>query len=161
AERRSAFASSCSGKVSNVSTNLLRDLRRSLRPVDGDDALGEDTCEVAVRTIDERHELGALALDAVGLAFPPGGGLLGRHENEERAVGQEVPCRRQVDLEDTLDAESAGKALIGEGGVEVAIADDVGPLRLRRPNDLVDELGTRCREESCLGPGRDLFSAED
>src|SRR5919106_3031999 len=65
AARRRAFASSCSGSVSKLSTDGLGKLVGTLRPIDRDYALGEDLRKLTVGAVDLRGEFRALALDAV------------------------------------------------------------------------------------------------
>src|ERR687892_683883 len=160
AARRSAFASSCSGKVSKLSTDGLGKLVGLLGPVDGNDTLGEDLGELAVGAVDVPGELGALALDPVRLLVLAGRGLLERQEQEKGAVGQETARGEQVELEHALDAQAAREPLVGERGVDVAVADDIGAADERRPDDLVDELRAGGGEERGLGPWGDGFAGE-
>src|SRR5437868_9167912 len=146
AARRRRFASACSGKVSKTSTDLLGDLIGWAVAVDGDDAPREHVRERTVRLVDRAVELLPLALDAVR-----GGAALGRDvgidEDEEGAVGQQALRRGEVELEHAVDAEVAGDALVGERGVDVAVADHVAPGLERRGDHALDELGACGREE--------------
>src|SRR5918912_2837760 len=63
AARRRRFASCCSGKLSKLDTDQLRDLLRRLRRVDGDHALREDLRELAVGLVDLVAEVLVLPLD--------------------------------------------------------------------------------------------------
>ena len=103
------MASSCSGSVSKLSTDGLRDLLDGLGGVDGDEPLAEDRGELAVAVVDGGGELVSLALDPVGFGAAPLGGLLGRQEEQEGAVGQESSGREQVQLEYSFDAEPASE----------------------------------------------------
>jgi hypothetical protein len=96
----------------------------------------------------------AFTLDPVGIVTTLARGLVERHLDQEGPVWKQVPGRSEVELEDALHAEPTGKSLIGQRGIDVAIAEDVLAARLSRPDDLVDELGAGCREESSLGPPR-------
>ena len=96
---------------------------------------------------------------------------VGRRRSSARAASLDRHSRRNVrsgagrraatvQLEHRVDAEAAGDALVGERGVEEAVADDVGAAVERRPDDLLDELRPRGREERRLGPGRDRAVAQ-
>ena len=50
--------------------------------------------------------------------------------------------------------------MVGERGVDVAVADDVGAALERGPDDALDELGARGRKQRSLGPGRQLVTVE-
>src|SRR2546428_11508444 len=123
AARSRRFASCCSGKLSNASTDLLCDLLGRLLAVDGHDAVGEHRRQLAVRAVDRAVEVFTLAFDPVGGACPR---RCGRRidEDEDGAVGEQSADRGLVQLQDGLDAEPARDALVGERRVDVAVADD-------------------------------------
>jgi UDP-glucose 4-epimerase len=101
-----------------------------------------------------------LALDPVGGGASLDGDL-GIDEDEERAVGQHAARGDEVQLEDALDAEPARDALVREGGVDVAVADDVGAGLQRGRDHACDELGARGGEERRLGPRAHLHAVEE
>ena len=66
-----------------------------------------------------------LALEVVEAAAADAAKADGRiHVEEQREVGQHAARRSQVQLADQLGIEAASVALIGDGGVGVAIAQD-------------------------------------
>src|SRR5207253_1158253 len=107
------FASACSGKLSNASTDLLCDLVGRPLAVDADDAVGEHRRKFAIGAVDRAMEVLALALDPVGGARA---GRRGRRidEHEEGPVGQEPADRVPVQIEHFFDAEAARDPLVGE-----------------------------------------------
>jgi hypothetical protein len=71
------------------------------------------------------HLLPLLILATVfALLLSPGGrgGIHGQHEG---AVGEEALEHRQVELEDPVEAEATRDSLVGERGIDVAVADHV------------------------------------
>ena len=68
--------------------------------------------------------------------------------------------RGDVQLEHAVDAEPARDTLVGERGVEEAVADDVAPRLERRADDSLDQLGPGGREQRRLRPGRGLVAVE-
>src|SRR5919198_6554105 len=88
AARSRRFASGCSGKVSNLSTDLDRDLSCGLCPVDGDDPAWEELRELPVGTIEDDCEVSVGALDAVALPPAPQS-LVDVDGEEERAIRQQ------------------------------------------------------------------------
>jgi UDP-glucose 4-epimerase len=99
------------------------------------------------------------ALDAIGGLGAPRRHL-GVDLDEEGLVRQPAPDRVHVHLEDGTDAEAARDALVGEGGVDVAIADHVAAGLERRGDNAVDELCAGRGEEGRLRPGGHLDSFE-
>src|SRR5918994_4562796 len=150
AARRSRFASSCSGKVSKLSTDLLGDIFGVLRPVDHDHPLREEAGELPVGAVDLREEAAALALDTVELVLPAGDRPFHREREKEGSIWEEPGRRQEVELEHALDPESSRQALIGQRGVEIPLADDVVAPRESGADHLVDELGARAGEERGL-----------
>ena len=150
---RRRFASSCSGKVSKVSMDVLgeasgfsvpsttrRAARRSPRS-------GGRRGRPLRRTRRPRSRCGPARNR--GAARRPR-----RDDEEEGAVRQEARRDGEIDLEHALDSEPARDALVGKGRVDVAVADDVRAARQGGADHLVDELRARCAEERRLGPGR-------
>src|SRR2546430_2793910 len=152
AARSRRFASCCSGKLSNASTDLLCDLLGRLLAVDGHDAVGEHRRQLAVRAVDGAVEVFTFALDAVGEACP---GRCSRRidENEDDAVWEQPADRGLVQLQDRLDAEPARDSLVGERRVDVAVADDVLAGLERGADHALHELRPRGGEQRPLGPG--------
>ena len=147
------MASSCSGKVSKLSTDQSSDIIGLLGAVHQHDPLREDASQLAVGAVDILEEGAAFALDPVCVAPFSGGRLLQRNDDQEGAIGQEPTRREEVELEHTLDPEPAREALVREGRVEVAVADDVRAAGQRGPDHLVDQLCPGGGEERRLGPG--------
>src|SRR5438105_455183 len=106
AARSRRFASACSGKLSNASTDLLCDLVGRPLALDADDPVGKHRRKLAVRAIDRAMEVLALALDPVGGARPDGRGRR-VDEHEEGSVRKEPADRVPVQLEHFFDAEAA------------------------------------------------------
>ena len=78
----------------------------------------------------------------------------GRQE-EDGEVGLEVVAGGCVHLEDALAAELAAAALVGLGGVGVAVAEDDGAGGEGGEDDLGDGLGAVGEHEGHLGGGGD------
>ncbi len=81
-------------------------------------------------------------------------------ENEKGAIREQAARCVEVQLEDALDAELACNALVGEGRVDVAVADDILPRLEGGLDNPVDELGAGRREERGLCPGAHLQPVE-
>ena len=130
-------------------------------PVDSDDALGKEARQLAVAVVDEAEEGDPLPLDPVARGGRASARLVHVDEEEERHVGEDPADRLDVEAEHAVDAQPTGDALIGERGVEKAIAHDVGSSRQRRPDDVIDELGPGGGEERRLGPRCHRLAAEE
>src|SRR5439155_24778092 len=115
--------SACSGKLSNASTDLLCDLVRLTVAVDRDDAVEEHRRKFAVGAIDGAVKVLPLAFDPVGQPCACSSGCR-IDEDEERPVGEQPADRVFVQLQNALDTESARDSLVGERGIDVAVADD-------------------------------------
>ncbi len=74
--------------------------------------------------------------------------------------GRRPPVTRRFQSSTGLLAEPARESLVGNRGVEVAVADDVASGLERRTDLLGDELGACRGKERDLGPGDDLPAAE-
>ena len=144
---------------SKTSTNLLGNLFRGPIALNHDDTVGEHRRQRTVRLSDPAVEVRPLALDSVR-ARAPRCGDLGIHGDEEGAIRQPAPDRVQVQVEHRVDSEAAGDALVSEGGVHIAVTDDVAPSFNRGRNHPLDELGAGCREECCLCPRAHLHALE-
>src|SRR5262249_41930487 len=55
---------------------------------------------------------------------------------QDRPVGAAIERRALMQRGDEVEVDAAREALIGEGGVEVAVAEDVCPGRQRRVDDI-------------------------
>ena len=131
------------------------------RRVEDDDPLRERARRARGRPVDTRSRNAAPSrLDAVGPpGRPPRACSTGSTSRNVRS-GSRPPSAGLVQLEHGVDAEPAGDALVGERGVEEAVAHDVRAALERRPDHLRDELRAGGREERRLGPGRDRAVAE-
>src|SRR5438552_12326035 len=144
-------ASGCCLKRSNVLTHLLRELGRRTRAVERDDPLREDRGEAAVGLVDGAQELVVLALDPVGAVLARA--CVRRVEKQHERPLRHQPARRsERQLQHAPDAEAARDPLVGDGGVDVAVADDIVAAVERRADHLVDELRPRGGEERSLRP---------
>src|SRR5512146_3306516 len=132
------LASSCSGTLSKLVEHLLGDLARRAHAVDGRDPLREVLRQLSVGRVHALAEAAVLALDAVAVVADASRRLLRVDEQQEGAVREQAPHRLQVQLQHALEAEAAGDALVGEGRVEVAVADHVRALLERGGDHLVD-----------------------
>src|SRR5918911_2724305 len=103
AARSRRFASGCSGKLSNLSTDLHGEVAGRLRAVERDDALREHRGQLPIGRVHGGAKVTALALDAVGIGACAAGGLGRVEEDEERAVGEEPARRLEVQLQHALD----------------------------------------------------------
>ena len=118
-------------------------------------------CELPVSAGCAGVEVVFLALDPVALAAHAADGVVGADLEQDRAVGHQPLDGGEVELEHPLEAEAAGDALVGDRRVDVAVADHGGAARERRPDQLLDVLGTRGRVERRLGPRSDVAAVED
>ena len=91
----------------------------------------------------------------------PRRGVVDADLEQDRPVGHEPLDGREVELEHTLEPEPTGDALIGNGRVDVAVADDGRAALERRPDQLLDMLGRERGVERRLGPRRDVVAVED
>src|SRR3954453_21175939 len=146
------FASPCSGRLSKAVKDLAPDLVRWAAAVDGDDPVGKELRDLAVGAVDARAEVVVLALDPVPARRHPARGELRVDKEQVRAIREHSARRVQVELQDALEAEAARDPLVGERGVEVAVADDVRPAGERRRDHGLDELGAGRGKERRLGP---------
>src|ERR687884_1084048 len=140
AARSRRLASGCSGKVSNLSTDLHGEVSGRLRSVEPADPLREHRGQLPIGPVDGGAKVTALALDAVEVVAGPPRRLVRVEEDEERAVGEEPLHRLEVQLQHALDAESARDSLVGERRVDVAVAEHIGAAVERGRDDLLDEL---------------------
>src|SRR6185312_3854154 len=161
AARRSRFASSCSGTLSKLVEHLLGDLARRARAVDRVDPLREDLRQLAVGSVDACAEVVVLTLDPVGRAADALGRFGRADEQQVRPVREQPAHGVQIQLEHSVEAEAARDALVGEGRVEVAVADDVRAAVERGHDHLVHELRAGGGEECRLGPGCDMAGMEE
>src|SRR5918999_2692317 len=148
----------CSGKVI---AHLLGDLLRRARRVERDDPAREDRSELRIRGPHRVLEALALALDAIRSFLLPTRGLVRVEHEQEGAVGEDPADRVHVQREHLVDAEPASEPLVGERGVEVAVADHVCPTLEGRADHLRDELGPGRGEQSRLRPRRNLAALEE
>ena len=108
----------------------------------------------------DRAELLSLPLDPIRVGAHASGRGLRIEQDHERPVRHEV-SDGDVQLEHTIDAEAPRDTLVDDGGVEIAVAHDVGAARERGPDHLVGELSTRCGKERRLRPRRHRFATEE
>jgi UDP-glucose 4-epimerase len=106
-------------------------------------------------------EVVRLALQAIVISAQPGRQVGDPELQEERPVGNQASDRAEVQLEDAIEPEPATDALVGDGGVEVAVADDPRAARERRADHLVHVLGARGRVQERLGPGGNVPPVEN
>src|SRR5262245_36577687 len=156
----SRFASTCSGTSAKALTNLLGDLRNGTPAVDDEIAPGETLRERVVGIDDPRPELRPGPLDAVALAPHARQRRLDVDVEQDRAVGEQPADREQVQLQDGVRPEPAPRALVGDRGVEVPIADDHRPAVEGGADHLVDVLGPGGDIERGLGPRRDVVAVQ-
>src|SRR5262249_22534015 len=150
-----------SEKWANVLTDLRRDLVGAGRAVEGDDALWELGGEPTEPLVRAPPELLALPLDSVRVtaAAPPR--RVGIEQHEERPVRKEPVGAHQVELADAVFSEPARGALVGDGRVQVAVADDVVAARERRPDRVRDVVCPGRGVERGLGPGSHIVAVQD
>ena len=163
AARRSRLASACSGTFANVLHDLLRDVVDGTRAVDGDDPLREEAGELAVALVDEAQER----------RRPPARSGRARAAERFRASSTSTSSRNVTvgkQPADRLDVEARARArrrARARCPGRRATSRGSGrrrrptPSAERRPDDLVDELRPRCREERRLRPGPHLVPVEE
>ena len=150
----------------NDGVNFFLDFFDAVVSVDDDDAVGFAGGDLFVLVVDAAVELVGLALEAVFVGALPldvalvaaAGALQGgleRGQQEDREVGLEVVAGGGVHGEDAWTAELAAAALVGLGGVGVAIAEDDGAGGEGGEDDLGDGLGAVGEHEGHLGGGGD------
>ena len=135
-------------------TGPLGELVGGRAPSSVDDALREALRQLAIRrrrrargSRRPRARCGRGAPDARGA--PSSGSTSSRKVRSGRARR-----RRRGSARAPVDPEPPGDALVGERGVDVAVADDGRAAVERGPDHLVDELRARGGKERRLGPGR-------
>src|SRR6266511_3572528 len=139
--------------------DLLGNLLGGCRDVDHQEAVGLLGGQGAERPCDRPVELQLLAFDAVALPGGPGEAGGGVEIQEDVELRQDPGGRPAVDALDRVAAEAAGDALVGEGGIQIAVAQDRGATVERRPDHLLDVLRAGGCEQQRLRPrvevGRD------
>jgi UDP-glucose 4-epimerase len=80
---------------------------------------------------------------------------------QERTVGHEAADGGEVELEQAVEPEPARDALVGDGRVEIAIADHRSTALERGPDHLVHELGSSGDVQERLAPWADVPSVQD
>ena len=129
AARRRRLASSCSGKVSKLSTDDLGDIFGVERPVDHDNPLGEAARSRGRHGRPPRRRR-PLLLDAIGSPLRRAAASAGGRRMRNVRSGRSPPVARRLSSS-TRSTPERGQALVGERGVEVAVGDDVGAARER------------------------------
>ena len=89
------------------------------------------------------------------------GTSLGSSSSRNVRVGEQPADRREVEVEHALEAELTADALIGDGRVDVAVADDGCAALERRPDHLVDELRASGHVQESFRPRADVPSVQD
>jgi hypothetical protein len=95
------------------------------------------------------------------LSPQPAADLRDVEREQDRSVGKQTTDRGEVEVEDALEPEVAAHALVGDRRVEIAIADDRRAAVERRPDHLLDVLGTRGRVQERFRPRRDVPAVQD
>src|SRR5687767_12312370 len=161
AAMRSRLASACSGTDAKGSIHLLGELVRGSGGIEDDDALGVATREIAIRGSRPRVELRRLALEPIVHAAESAADLRGLERQQERPVGEQSADGGEIELEDALEPEPAPHPLVGDGRVEVAIADHRRSAFETRAYHLVDVLSSRGGVQQRLGPGRHVTAVQN
>src|SRR6185503_2206850 len=143
AASRRRFASRCSGTSAKAVTNLHGELRDGEPAVDDHVAVGKPLGQLAIRLGHEWPERRIGSLDPVALLPDARQGGLGVDRDEDGDVREQALHHPEVQVEDEIDAEPTPGPLVGDGGVEVAIADDGRTARERRPDHVDDVLRPR------------------
>ncbi len=141
---------------------ITRSWRRFGRVGAGDD-------EIALR-VSRRHREEVLSdrlvegvrlrLEAVMGAAAAPSPLVGRDVDDDGEVGDEVSHRPHLEVVHLRRAEVATGALVGDGGVGVAVGDHhLAPVE-GGPDELVDVVRLVGGEEQGLGPGADVVTVE-
>ncbi len=106
-------------------------------------------------------EVSAFALQPVVVPWHPADQIVRVEHEQERQVRQEPADRRQVELEHTIEPETARDALIGDGRVDVAVAENDLTSCEGGPDDLLHVLRPRRRIQRGLGPRRHVPPVQD
>jgi hypothetical protein len=88
-------------------------------------------------------------------------GTRGIDEKQERSVRHHALDGGKVELEHGVHAEAAGDPLVGERGVDVAVAEHIRPPLPGWDDHALHELGAGCGEQGRLRPGRHLRPMEE
>ncbi len=100
-------------------------------------------------------ELGRLRLQPVRRLREPLARRLRRHVQQHRQVRHEAVGRPARDTGDLGRGQIAAGALVGDGGVDVAVGDDDGAALQGGADEAVDVFGAVRRVQQGLGPVRD------
>src|SRR3972149_8340677 len=122
-----------------------RDLLRRQRRVDPDDALWLPLRQLQEARAYPLVKLERLAADAVGEGFVvlAGQAVLRRDVQQDREVRRQAAGGDVVDGAQVVQVEAAPVALVGQGGVSIAVTeDDIAALQ-RRADHLLHVLGGR------------------
>ena len=137
-----------------------RSRRSAVRPSTTTKRSGNRAASVRYASTARRQNASPVALDPVALAAHARERGLGVDLDQERPVGHEAADGRQVELENRVEPEIAAAALVRDGRVEVAVADDRRAALERGADHLVDVLGPGRGVERGLGPGRHVVAVE-
>ena len=97
-----------------------------------------------------------LAADAVlGIRVGAGESLDGVDIEQDGEVGLEAAGGVVIELVEEVAIEAAAVALVGDGGIGVAVAEDDGAAIEGGTDEAVDVVGAVCEEEEGFGPGGD------
>lgn len=151
----------------NDGQNAVADLFDVPRLIQQNDALWLAFCDSPVLLVYAAIEIITFALEPVlvsavlanvTVVAAPGAcqGGLERRKQQQRKVRLYVVAGCLVHRQDTLYAQPAAGALIGLGGVCVAIAEHDLTSFERRKNDLVERLRAVRKHQGHLGSGRNL-----
>src|SRR5206468_5748608 len=126
----SRLASCCSSISSSMGkaqllTHGLRERVDAEGAVQQRDPLREAGGQLDVGGGDVSHEPATLALQSVLRFGEPPHRLLRLDREHEGSLGENVADETRVQVQHPLDSEAAGDALVGERGVQEAVADDV------------------------------------
>ena len=106
-------------------------------------------------------EVVGLALEPVVVPKQPLGQVRDVEREQERAVGQEPADGREIEGEHALEPQASRDALIGDGRVDVAVADDRRASLESGSDHLVHVLRPGCRIQERLCPRGDMATVQD
>src|SRR5919109_4152327 len=161
AAARRRIASGCSGTSAKRAIDLLRELLGRASGIQDHDPLRKSLRELPVAGVDARVKVVALPFEPVALSRQTAPDRARIEQEQEGSVRHQPLDRREVQVEDALEPETARDSLVRDGGVDVAIADHRCAASERGPDHLLDELRTRRRIEEGLGPRSNVTAVQD
>src|SRR5215468_10247060 len=137
---RDTKASGATQELHHDGLDLALDLSRVAGRVDQAHALGLGALDLQIASPHTPVEGERLLLEVVEAPYADSSQpVLGAEIEEQGEAGEDAPRRAQIHLADDVGVQAAAGALIGEGGVSVAVAEHDASAREPGP-DLLDHV---------------------